>query len=265
MKVSYLSNYKTFKDKDLALALGYFDGFHIGHVKLLNETLNIAHRLNVKSGILTFNMSVKDYINKNNPSYLMTVNEKIEMAKDMGFDSIYVIELTDEFINLDRDEFINIFLKDMKAIIVGFDYSFGKNALGNSLYLSSILKEKVKIVDEISYDNHKVGTHYIKECLLNGNLSLVNTLLNREYVMEGSLFRKNKNYSFNTNNFVPKSGLYNVVIYDKKDVNLRLDIKIKNKMAEGEMLIKTDSLELRSIRLEKHNRFFIKFNSVVEN
>ena len=265
MKVSYLNNYRTFKDKDLVLALGYFDGFHIGHKKLLNEALSLSKELNKKSGILTFNMSVKDYINKLNPSYLMTVNEKIEMAKDMGFDSIYVIELTDDFINLDRDEFIDIFLKDMNKIVVGFDYSFGKNATGNIEYLKSKLNEKIVVTSEVSFNNHKVGTHYIKECLASGDLISTNKLLNREYVIEGSLFRKNKNYSFITNNYIPRSGLYNVVIYDKKDVNINLIVKIKNKMIEGEMLIKTDSLELRSIRLEKHNRFFIKFNSVIEN
>ena len=263
MKVTYISNYKNFIDKDLVLALGYFDGFHLGHMELLNKALSLAKKLNKQSGILTFNMSVKDYINKDSSGYLMTVDEKINMAKDMGFDSIYIIELTDEFINLSKDEFIEIFLNNMATIVVGFDYSYGKNASGDIDYLKEKLNNKVCVIDEVTYLDNKVGSKTIKEALLSGDIRLVNSLLGREYVMEGSIHRKNKNYSFSTNNYILKSGAYTINITDRKNIDIRIDAKLKRNPLLNEMIIKSDSESLKQIRFEKHNRFFVRIiNSI---
>ena len=242
----------------MVLALGYFDGFHLGHMALLNMALSLSKKMNTSSAILTFNEPVKGYINKEDPEYLLTINQKINIASDMGFDSIYIIELTDEFINLSKDEFIDLFLKDMKAIVVGFDYSYGKGGLGDTSYLKEVLKDKVYIIDEVKDNlNQKIGSKRIKEYLSSGDIEHARSLLGRDYILEGSIHRKNKNYSFNTLNYIPKSGYYKVEVSDYLN-SIIMDAKLKKKLEDKEILIKTDNIEFSKTKFGKHNRFYLR-------
>jgi len=234
MKVVYIEKYEKFNLENLTIALGYFDGIHIAHKKLLNKTLEIASSTNTKSAILTFNMSAYDFINKLNSEHLTSFQDKVDIAMSMGFDYIIQVELSDDFIHLDYNKFIDIFLKKQKNIICGFDYSFGYKGLGNAEILKNELSN-VTIIDCENIDNIKIGTRYIKSLLLNGEIVKANKLLGRTYKISGTLSKRNKFSALSTNNyFLVKSGFYHCII---KTNNNEFDLKIKLKRDDSNNLL----------------------------
>ena len=83
MKVTYISNFRKFKDQNLSVALGFFDGFHLGHMSLFNKALEN----NKHVGMMTFDISPKNYLNHNQgwPS-LLSLSDKADFLEKIGFD-----------------------------------------------------------------------------------------------------------------------------------------------------------------------------------
>ena len=264
MKISYVNNYKTFKEKDATIALGYFDGFHIGHMELFKKALELGNKSNTEVGLITFNMSFYEYINKIEPAYLTSTNERIELAEELGFDFIYIIELTDEFLNLSYKEFIDIFLRNMKNVIVGFDYTFGKDRLGNTSILKEELGNSLTIISKIEVDSEKVGTNLIKEYLSNGLLDKANNLLSRPYKIEVMIHKKNKNYCLITNYYIPRNGDYVLTLIDDNS-EIEFIGKIKKKQDGNEVMLKTTSSDILNKMFEKHKYYKLVFKKYMSN
>ncbi|MBR4236813.1 FAD synthetase family protein [bacterium] len=264
MKISYISNYRLFKEKNMTIALGYFDGFHIGHMELFKKALELGRLSNTEVGLITFNMSFFEYINKVEPSYLTSTNERIELAESLGFDAIYIIELTDEFLNLSYKEFIDIFLKDMRHVVVGFDYTFGRNKEGNITNLKEELGDSITIISKIEDNNEKVGTEKIKNYLSLGMLERVEKLLSRKYTIEVMIHKKNKNYALVTNNYIPRNGDYVLTLIDGNN-SFDFTAKIKKKENEKETTLKTIDSNFLSKKLEKHKVYKLTFKKYLSN
>jgi len=261
MKVQYIRNYDLFNEKNLTLALGFFDGAHLGHMKVLSKAIEVGNKTNTKTGILTFNVSVFDYINKLPILNLTSINKKIEIAKKMNFDSIYIIELTDEFIKLDRKEFLNKFLINMANIVVGFDYTFGYNRLGNIDYLKEELGNKVTVIEKLEFENEKIGTREIKEYLKNADINKANYYLDRNYEIEGYISKRNKNYSMSVSElFIPRNGEYELKLKGK-DIDIHFIGKIKIKDNDNNVILKGIDVDLNNFNFIKHQIYTLEFIS----
>jgi len=249
MKVVYVEKYEKFNLKDLTIALGYFDGVHIAHKKLLNKTLEISKNTNTKSAILTFNESAYDFINKNKSHHLTSFQDKVDIAMELGFDYIIQIELSESFIKLDPIKFIDIFLRNQKEVVCGFDYTFGYKGLGNTDLLKKELPN-VTIIDCEKIDNIKIGTRFIKELLQNGEIAKANNLLGRIYQINGTLSKRNKFYSLSCNNYyLIKSGLYECII-KTSSLEINKVLKLKKDEDNNLLIIKNEINEIADL-LEK--------------
>ncbi len=265
MKITYLNDFTKFKSKDLTLALGYFDGVHLGHIDVLNQAIKLAKESNTLSSVCTFNMSVYDYINNNIQTDLTSLDEKISIFESMGFDEAIIIELSKDFIKLSKDEFIDIFLKDMRNIVVGFDYSFGYLGQGNTDYLKEKLKDKVYVVECIKYLNTKVGSQRIKEYLRNGDILNANALLNRTYKIDCMISKINSNYSLISNSkLFPKNGDYLLEI-KIDDKNYMFNGKIKKNKNGNNYILKTQDEEFKKHKFLKQKYYSIYFKERLSN
>lgn len=263
MKIVNIKDYNSFIDKDLCLALGFFDGFHIGHKKILEETIRLSKELNTKSGILTFNESIYEFLSGNIYDYpLMSLSEKIDFAQDMGFDSIYIIELSNDFINLDKDVFIDKFLFNQTKLIMGSDYSFGKNGEGNTNYLKDRLKDKVIVLDIENHNDTKIGTKLIKELLSNGSIEEANQLLGRPYSISGRLYKRNKNIALSSpQKFIPKNGTYLLELCINNEKKTFVG-KIKKTLEPNGIIIKSSELILNELKIDKNSKYVINFKTI---
>lgn len=176
LDLNNLISYKTD-----SLILGYFDGVHKGHQKLIELAKNISSNVS----ILTFSSNFKSILSGKKEYQLTSLSDKADYFSDFGVDNLFIVEINKQFLDYSKDEFIN-FIKHVfnPAIIVcGEDYTFGKNKEGNTNYLSQFFN--VKIVPFLLDDNTKISSRNIKDLIVDGMIEKANELLAHPYRISG--------------------------------------------------------------------------------
>lgn len=165
---------------DVIVALGEFDGVHLGHQELLNVTKNMALKHNVKSAMITFD-SDPDYLlgRREFEGYLTPIEEKSRILSILGIDYLFVIKFV-EISDMTPEEFYESYLLKFKGVVCGDDFRFGHKALGDASFLKDKF-EICEIVNRVLFYNKKIGSSEIREFLSRGNINLVNELLGRPY------------------------------------------------------------------------------------
>lgn len=184
------------KSKIKSLAIGHFDGIHLGH-KALFSHCHDGGVLVIENDGLKLTPKREDFIN------LPIFYKKINDIKDLS---------PKEFIKLLKNEFVNL-----KKIVVGYDFKFGKNRSADAIFLKNIFDGEVVIVNEKKINNISVHSEKIREFLKKANIKMANLLLDRVYEIKGNLIKGQglgKKELFSTlnldvnNYFLPKNGVY---------------------------------------------------------
>lgn len=202
---------------DLSLCLGYFDGIHLGHMKLVNET----KKSSFKKAMVTFSISPYDFLHQKESYVITTISDKKEILEKEGFDYLIVLKTSKKLLSLSKDEFISqVLLKfNPKKIVCGFDYSFGYKKEGDVSYLKSKLQDiEIIDIDEYVVDGKKASSSLIKEYIENGFIDKVKDILGRPYRIKGRVNKGNqigRTLSFPTVNIeiqdhyvIPSYGVY---------------------------------------------------------
>lgn len=264
MKVSYIRNPIYFDEKGLVLALGFFDGFHLAHQKIINKCVEIAHKYGAKSAILTFDTSIMDYLNKRKHYYLSSFDDKISLANSLGVDEIFIIEVSDMFINLSREEFYEIFLKNQKALVFGYDYSFGYKAMGNPEYLKSISLVELNIVDKMELNNEKIGSMQIKEKLSLGDAETVKSELGRPYAIKGEIYERNKKHAISSGDYyLPRNGKYELKL-ENRDKSITFIGKVKKLEDMSGLVISSEDEQFLNEKFIKNCVYTVSFLNYIK-
>ena len=259
MKIVYLDDNFKYDSCGQVIALGFFDGFHKAHTEVLRKTIEVAKENNLKSTLLTFTQSIYSFIKNEKFKYLTSLDDKINYAKKMGFDEVVFIEPNDKLINLSKDEFYDSYLKDAEYLVSGFDYSFGKNREGDISYLKEKKTDKIIVLDEMAYNNKKIGSFEIKEALSLGDLKTANGMLGRDYSIKGILYKRNTKLAMSSQDYyLPKSGEYKIKI-EKENSSLILIAKVKQLEDKSGIIIKP--LDDTKIEFEKRKTYTLSFLS----
>ena len=187
------------KDKIDTVAIGGFDGIHIAHQTLIKKT--------GKNGAVV--IIDKDYANITPDIYRC-----IYVDKPCIFIDLFKIRNLNgkEFIELLKNEFPNL-----KKIIVGYDFRFGKNRANYAKDLKNLFDGEVEIIKEIKIDGISVHSKTIRELIKKGDLKTANKLLGRDYSIFGKVIkglgigRKKLYPTINLSNssfLLPKEGVY---------------------------------------------------------
>lgn len=141
------------------MAIGFFDGVHLGHQELLNRAKELARKQNVLFTAMTFSPHPDEVLKGNkNRKYLMTLPEKIKKMEAMGVDKLFVMEFDRTFASFLPADFIQRYIlnSNTKHVVVGFDFTFGFKAQGNTQLLQKESK-KVGLVYRLSLKNLLAG------------------------------------------------------------------------------------------------------------
>lgn len=214
------------KRKKTCIALGFFDGIHLGHVKVINEMVKCAKEKGLIPCLLTFKSAPKYVLSKtsdNVEKYILQECEKIRILENLGVENLYIIDFK-SVSNLNADDFIEkILVKNFKAkcVFCGFNYHFGKGGKSTTEDLSEKCKKygvKVKTIAPEKYNGETVSSSLIKKLLATGEIKKVNSLLGRCYsyflpVIKGEkigskILLPTINQKFPENLIVPKFGVY---------------------------------------------------------
>ena len=198
MDVIYLEfeDYKK-NNNPIVAAIGQFDGLHVAHLTLIKKTIDIAKENNLKSAIFTFDPH-PDFVLKKDLSnaYVTPINEKINLLSNLGLDFMFVIKFDLNIASIEPYDFVNNILINnyVKEVVVGFDFSFGKFGKGKAKDITSLSNNIIKttIIDEIKYNEEKIGTTLVKQYLKLGKVDEVYKLLGRYYKIKGTVVEGNK-------------------------------------------------------------------------
>ena len=196
--------------------IGYFDGIHLGHRKILDKLVEQAKSKRGKSILITFWPHPRNILNSNTSIELLLSNEdKHQLIEKLEVDYLYIIEFTKEFSKMSAHSFIKNFIVDklnVSKLIIGYNHSFGHKREGNFLFLQkNNAKYNFEIQEvkkkEIS-DKLKISSSSIREEIRNGKIENANKMLGYKYFIEGEVVKGDgigKKIKYPTANIMPYS------------------------------------------------------------
>ncbi|MDM5327934.1 bifunctional riboflavin kinase/FAD synthetase [Neobacillus sp. CF12] len=212
----------------LSMALGYFDGVHRGHQKVILEAKEQAVQKGLHSAVMTFDPHPSVVLGKNQKhvQYITPLPAKIKIIEDLGIDYLFVVHFTTEFANLLPQEFIDQYVIDLnvKHVVAGFDFSYGRMGKGTmeSLPFHSREKFTFSVVEKFTSGDEKVSSTRIRKYIRDGKTVQLPELLGRFYQTEGIVVhgdKRGRTIGFPTANvdtideyIVPPLGVYAVKI-----------------------------------------------------
>ncbi len=189
-----------------SLALGNFDGMHLGHIEVIKKAQSIGDSF----GVLLFDTE-NSPLSKHNSEIITDIDEKIEILSKLGADFIYIVPFDDEFMNMSGEEFSEfLFNIGTKHITVGYDYRCSKGASLDAEGLLEILKKfsiTCDIVKPYLLDGVAVKSTVIRELLMSGNLKKANKMMLFPYSLSGKIthgLKNGRDMGFPTANIVSK-------------------------------------------------------------
>lgn len=228
--------------KPSVACIGYFDGVHLGHQKLINETIKQANRLNVLSCLICFEPDPVDVVTNIPNKHITSYKNRLNLVESFGIDQIIVIKFTNDFMKLSAKQFVNNYLNKMniKYLICGYDFSFGYGGIGNITDLIKYGKFENIVIPEYKLNGKKVSSTRIKECFIRGDFKLTNKLLGWNYSIELKVINSVKKGNKwlieaklrDRNGILPKDGKYGngFEVRDKKVYILGKDNLEKNQI-----------------------------------
>ncbi len=212
--------------RDSVLAIGNFDGLHIGHKKVLNEAYQKAKKTKKKFGMLTFEPVPVMFFNKKIKNHRLDLeSQKISRLKKANLDFVIIQKFNKKFSKLTYQDFINKILHKRigcKYLYVSKNFKFGKNREGDVKKLKKyekIFSYKTIITDPLKKKKKTISSTIIRKLLKKGKVIDANHLLGRKWEIIGKVVkgsRRGRKIGFPTCNIlikkyiVPKSGVYAV-------------------------------------------------------
>lgn len=155
-----------------AAAVGFFDGFHQGHVKLLEEAESLASEKGIRSAVLTFDPDPWTVFNPGgNLDHLISLHDKMILADSLGIDEMIVLHFDKEFAALGIQEFHDLIEKlNITDLVCGYDYTYAKKGAGNVESLKQQNQFGVHVIDQISADAKKISSTRIEKLVRSGHV-----------------------------------------------------------------------------------------------
>ena len=172
--------------------IGTFDGVHSGHRQIFLQMKDEAALIGGETVIITFHPHPRKVV-KGRPGALQlltTMDERIELLKELGIDHLVVVPFTGEFAEMDADSYVKNFLVQRfhpHTIIIGYDHRFGKGRSGGYQLLEALAKEnayEVKEIPEKLLNDATISSTLIRESLLSGQVDKAAALLGYTYFFE---------------------------------------------------------------------------------
>jgi riboflavin kinase / FMN adenylyltransferase len=208
------------RTKPCVVALGFFDGVHLGHQQVIKEAKRAAEEQELPLVIMSFFPHPKEVLSNGEKiiPYLMPMNDKRRIFEQLGADCFYLIQFNKEFARLSPREFVQTYLLDFgaKQVVAGFDFTYGHRGEGNMDTLKSDSEGKIKgiKVDKIVWEGEKISSTLIRHLVLAGEMERIASYLGNDYQSEGRIVfcKKHVEVVLHPYYLMPTSGWYEVTV-----------------------------------------------------
>lgn len=177
------------------VALGTFDGVHLGHQKVMHEALKQATELQAKAVVVTFAAHPLSVLRpEKEPARLATVEQKTRYIEEQGVDGLVLLPMNRHLIDESPEEFCRQLLQYMKpkAIVVGSNFTYGAKAAGNTDTLREFMQAydvPVCVLTLLGSPGHPtpISSTVIRKLVAQGHMETAELLLGRPFELEGSV------------------------------------------------------------------------------
>jgi riboflavin kinase / FMN adenylyltransferase len=182
----------------LHLALGVFDGVHIGHQAVIQRAVQAANRSGGLAGMLTFEPHpIRVIAPQKAPSSLLeTLEHKTRAVANYGVQLFIPLRFDLEFSKMEATEFISRLLQaPVKTLAVGEDWRFGHNRSGDVTFLKNAAEQHgfiLEAVPPVMHDGERVSSTRIRQAIRDGNLQAAAHMLGRPYAVCGTVMEGQK-------------------------------------------------------------------------
>lgn len=214
---------------DVVMVLGFFDGVHQGHKRVIQAGKKIAEEKGLKLAVMTFNQHPSIVFQKIEPhamKYLTSLKQKEERMAELDIDILYVIDFTSDFAKLPPQAFVDQYIVGLhgKVAVSGFDYTYGPRDIADIAHLPEYAQDRFDIVtvQKEELDGEKISSTRIREMMESGKMEEVTELLGYVYETEGTVVHgdaRGRELGFPTANIrvkstvrLPRIGVYAVQI-----------------------------------------------------
>jgi riboflavin kinase / FMN adenylyltransferase len=270
------------KEKGSAIAIGNFDGFHLGHQKIIDTLKRIAQKRDLISMIMTFVPNPKLYF-KREPYLISTDDQKKKLLETQGVDKVVIVDFP-SIVNMTDVEFLKDYLIQnyhVKHMVMGRNFHFGKQRTGDINLLKDLsdsLDFQYTVVQPVMLDEMRISSSLIREQLGEGQIEISNRMLGRLYYIDGIVTKGEQvgrqigfpTINIKTDNTLLPEGVFKTRVQLGKEsfraitnVGYRPTFKGEEKRVESHMFDFDREIYGASVRIyfEKRVRSEMKFDS----
>lgn len=211
----------------LILALGYFDGIHIGHQRVINTAIELAEKNGAIPAVISFHPHPSVVLGKadENWTYITPLEEKKKILEGMGVKRFYLVKFDLDFASLSTKQFVDQYIVGLNVqhVVTGFDFTYGKYGKGN---VETLVHEAdgqfgQTVIEKIEEGGQKISSTLIRQCLRDGFVESIVPYLGRRYKLNGTVIhgdKRGRTIGFPTANLdtddytLPKVGVYAVEV-----------------------------------------------------
>jgi len=187
------------------VAIGVFDGVHIGHQDLIRRAKELADRLTLPLTALTFHPHPMSIVKNSRVELLSTLEQRTRWLSDLGVDDVHVCDFTKERSEQSPDDFVTTFLMSTlhaAVVVIGEGFRFGHKAAGSAETIRAHGLEVIEVA-HILFGEERVSSTRIRTSLLGGDLKNVTSMLGKNFQVEGRVvegFQRGRELGFPTAN-----------------------------------------------------------------
>ena len=173
----------------LALAIGNFDGMHLGHQALLYKLCEHAGTQHLTPAVMTFEPHPREFFTPlNTPARLSNLREKLELFEAAGIQKVFVCAFNKRFAAISAPDFLSMLRKKLNAnsILVGEDFKFGAKRAGTVDDFKTNGFDLISM-PRVDFNSERISSTRVRDALFSGNLTLAAQLLGRNYSVSGKV------------------------------------------------------------------------------
>ncbi|MES2658427.1 MAG: bifunctional riboflavin kinase/FAD synthetase [Verrucomicrobiota bacterium] len=271
----------------LHLALGVFDGVHVGHQAVIERAVRAAAKEGGLAGVLTFDPHPIRVIapNKAPTNLLETLEHKAKAVGDYGVELFIPLHFDLDVAKMEASEFIDqLMASPVRTLAVGEDWRFGHNRSGDVNFLENEAARrgfKLEAVPPVMHDGERVSSTRIRQAIRDGNLDAAAQMLGRSYAVCGTVIEGKKlgrTIGFPTANLatgdaqLPLDGVWAVRVQlpDSQDLPGVANLGVRPTVDGGTRTLEVHLFDFTEnlygqeieVRFEKHLRPEMKFPSL---
>ena len=183
-------------ERKVCLAIGFFDGVHLGHQQIIRQTIGDARQHEAISLVVTFDSHPNTVVAPDRvPPLIYPLSEKMRVLGSLGADALLLIHFDREFSKQPGEVFIRGLWRELgriQSLCVGSGFTFGHKRDGNVALLKTLgveLKFAVHAMAAVSLDGRVVSSTRIREAIRAGDLDAAGQMLGRAYALAGAVIR----------------------------------------------------------------------------